>query len=110
MTAPARQFGNTVRGCDGRVQILVRAQPGAKRSVIVGLLGDRVKVAVQAPPVDGKANAALLAFFAELLDLPKQAVTLGAGQTSRDKRIDVAAPLALVIERLAAAVASPGES
>jgi uncharacterized protein (TIGR00251 family) len=97
-------LGQQVRGVDGRVQILVRAQPGAKRSAIVGLHGDRLKVAVQAPPVDGKANAALLAFFAALLDLPKHAVTLGAGQTSRDKRIDVAAPLAWVIERLTAAL------
>jgi uncharacterized protein (TIGR00251 family) len=94
-----------VRGHDGAVQILVRAQPGAKRSVLVGLHGDRLKVAIHAPPVDGKANDALLAFFADLLDLPKRAVTLGAGQTSRDKRVDVDANLAAVDARITAALA-----
>lgn len=96
--------GPAVRGRDGAVQILVRAQPGAKRSAVVGRHGDRIKVAVQAPPVDGKANAALEAFFAEFLDLPRRAVHLGAGQTSRDKRIDVDAPLQAVITRIANAL------
>lgn len=82
------------------MRIAVRAQPGAKKSAILGLHGERLKIAVQAPPVDGKANAALCAFVAEWLDIPKRAVTLGAGESSRDKRVDVEATLARVLERL----------
>lgn len=100
---PAPDPPGPVRGRDGAVQILVRAQPGAKRSAIMGLHGARWKVAIQAPAVDGKANEALLEFFADLLDLPRKAVLLGAGKTSRDKRLDVDAPLAWVQDRLARA-------
>lgn len=82
------------------MRIAVRAQPGAKKSAILGLHGERLKIAVQAPPVDGKANAALCAFVAEWLDIPKRAVTLGAGESSRDKRVDVETTLARVLERL----------
>ena len=90
-----------VSGKDGDVRVAVRAQPGAKKSAVVGLHGDRLKVAIAAPPVDGKANEALCAFIADWLGLPKRAVTLGAGESSRDKRVDVAAPLALVLGKLA---------
>lgn len=83
------------------MRIAVRAQPGAKVSQVVGLHGDRLKIAVQAPPVDGKANAALCAFVAEWLGVAKRAVTLGAGETSRDKRVDVAADLAAVLAKVA---------
>ena len=90
-----------VSGKDGDVRLAVRAQPGAKVSQVLGLHGDRLRIAVQAPPVDGKANAALCAFVAQWLGLPKRAVTLGAGETSRDKRLDVAADLALVLAKVA---------
>jgi uncharacterized protein (TIGR00251 family) len=65
----------------------VRVQPRASRTEFAGLFGDRLKVRLQAPPVDGRANAALLGFFADVCDLPKSRVTLDAGQTSRDKRV-----------------------
>ena len=97
-----------IRGHDGAVQVLVRAQPGAKKSAIVGMYGDRLKVAVQAPPVDGKANAALCSWLADLLDLPQRCVTVGAGQTSRDKRLDVQASVAHVVAKLHAATPTSG--
>jgi uncharacterized protein (TIGR00251 family) len=65
----------------------VRVQPRASRTEFAGLLGDRLKVRLQAPPVDGRANAALLEFIAECCRLPKGRVTLDAGQTGRDKRV-----------------------
>jgi uncharacterized protein (TIGR00251 family) len=93
-----------VSGKDGDVRLAVRAQPGAKVSQVTGMHGDRLKIAVHAPPVDGKANAALCAFVAEWLGVPKRAVTLGAGEASRDKRLDITADLALVQEKVATAL------
>lgn len=90
-----------VTGKDGAVRLAVRAQPGAKMSHVVGAHGDRLKIAVQAPPVDGKANAALCAFVADWLGLPKRAVAVGAGETSRDKRLDITADLAVVLAKVA---------
>jgi uncharacterized protein len=65
----------------------VRVQPRASRTEFAGLFGDRLKVRLQAPPVDGRANAALLAFIADTCGLPRSRVSLDAGQTGRDKRV-----------------------
>lgn len=65
----------------------VRVQPRASRTEVAGLLGERLKVRLQAPPVDGRANAALLEFLAAACSLPKSRVSLDAGQTGRDKRV-----------------------
>ena len=74
---------------DGTV-VIMRIQPGAKRSSVCGMYGDAVKVAVQAPPVDGRANAALREFLAARLRVPQRAVTLLSGQSGRDKRLRIA--------------------
>lgn len=65
----------------------VRVQPRASRTEFAGLLGERLKVRLQAPPVDGRANAALLDFLATACGLPKSRVTLDSGQSGRDKRV-----------------------
>ena len=67
------------------VSVSVRAQPGAKRTAVVGLYGEQLKVAVQAPPVEGKANAALEKFFAESFGVPKNAVRILSGELNRSK-------------------------
>jgi uncharacterized protein (TIGR00251 family) len=71
------------------VTIAVRAQPGAKKTAVVGDYGEgdsaQLKIAVSAPPVEGRANDALIAFLAELFSLPRSAVTLAAGASSRSK-------------------------
>jgi uncharacterized protein (TIGR00251 family) len=71
------------------VTLAVRAQPGAKKTAIVGIYGEgttaQLKVAVQAPPLEGRANDALIAFLADSFDLPKSAVTLVSGEMSRNK-------------------------
>ncbi len=69
--------------------ITLHLQPGAKRSAVCGMFGDAVKLAVQAPPVDGRANTALRTFIAAQLKLPTAAVTLVSGASGRDKRIRV---------------------
>ncbi len=71
------------------VILTLHIQPGAKKTEVVGLHGEALKIRLAAPPVDGKANAALLAFVAERLGVSKSAVELISGQTSRAKRVRV---------------------
>lgn len=66
-------------------------RPGAKKTQIQGIYGEEaLKIALKAPPVDGKANGCLLLYFAEKLRIPKGNVTLLSGQTSREKRVGIA--------------------
>ena len=67
--------------------VLVRLQPRARRTALVGRLGDRLKIAVSAPPVDGKANEELCRFLAEALSMSKGSVFLLHGDTSRQKTV-----------------------
>ncbi|MBK7647121.1 MAG: YggU family protein [Betaproteobacteria bacterium] len=74
---------------DGRITLTLHIQPGAKKTEFAGLHGDALKIRLAAPPVDGKANEALIKFVAEALGLPKSAVNLKSGQTSRRKVLEV---------------------
>lgn len=65
----------------------VRVQARASRTEFAGLVGDRLRIRLNAPPVDGRANAALVEFLAAACALPRSRVTLDRGATSRDKRI-----------------------
>lgn len=69
------------------VYITLHIQPGARREGVTGLFGSALKIALNAPPVDGKANAALLKFLAAKLQLPKNNIELCSGASSRDKRV-----------------------
>lgn len=78
-----------LRAVPGGVTLAVRAQPGAKKTAIVGVYGEgaasQLKIAVQAPPVEGKANAALIELLAELCGLPRNRIELQAGELNRSK-------------------------
>ncbi|MGA7106260.1 MAG: DUF167 domain-containing protein [Terracidiphilus sp.] len=78
-----------LRAVEGGVTLAVRAQPGAKRTAITGVHGEgataQLKVAVHAPPVEGRANEELLAFLAGVFGLPKRSVTIESGALSRSK-------------------------
>jgi len=63
--------------------------PGASRTEVVGLHGDRLKIRVAAAPEKGAANRKLLEFLAERLGLPKKAVSLSAGAQSREKVVAI---------------------
>lgn len=82
------------------VTVELRVQPRARRSA---LDGSRValKAAVAAPPIDGKANAALIALLAESWRLPKSAFAIAKGTTSRTKKISIAGEPALIADRIA---------
>ena len=68
----------------------VKVHPRAKKNAITGEVGDALKLALTAPPVDGKANEACIDFFAELLKVPRSSVTIAAGLNNRNKVIRVA--------------------
>ena len=72
---------------DGAVRLSIHVQPKASRTRIAGLHGDALKLCITSPPVDGKANAAVIQFFAKLFKIPKAAVTLASGEARRDKRL-----------------------
>ena len=76
-------------GTADRMTLTLHIQPGAKKTECAGLHGDALKIRLAAPPVDGKANAALIDFVAHQLGLAKSAVTLKSGQTSRRKVLEI---------------------
>jgi len=71
------------------VTFTIKVHPRAKKNAITGEIGDAFKVALTAPPVDGKANAACVEFFANLLKLPRSSVTIASGETSRNKVVRI---------------------
>jgi len=71
------------------IAFAVKVQPRARRNAIVGELGDALKIALTALPVDGRANEACVEFFANLLDMPRSSVAITTGQNSRNKVIRV---------------------
>ncbi|ATE62348.1 DUF167 domain-containing protein [Thauera sinica] len=87
---------------DGGVVLSLHIQPGAKQTGFAGLHGEAMKIRLAAPPVDGKANAALCAFLAQFCGVPKSAVTLVSGETSRAKRVRIDAPQSAVVDKLRA--------
>jgi len=78
-----------LRAAVAGVTLAVRAQPGAKKTAIIGIYGEgataQLKIAVQAPPLEGRANEALIAFLAQTFAVPKNAVKLVSGELSRNK-------------------------
>jgi uncharacterized protein (TIGR00251 family) len=72
-----------------RIVLELHVQPGAKKTEFAGMHGERRKVRLAAPPVDGKANEALVEFIAAQYGVPKRNVTIDAGAHSRQKRVTV---------------------
>ena len=71
------------------VTFSVRVQPRAKRNGVVGELGEALKIALTAPPSDGRANEACIEFLAGLLDLPRSSIAIISGHTGRNKVVRV---------------------
>ncbi len=65
----------------------LHVQPGAKRTEVAGMHGERIKIRLAAPPTDGRANAALIEFLAEAFGVARRDVTILSGTKSRDKRV-----------------------
>ena len=81
------RFMNCLRSDDSGVILTVRAVPRAARNEIAGEKDGALRIRLQAPPVDGKANKALLRFLAVTLDIAPSCLTMLSGETGRNKRI-----------------------
>jgi uncharacterized protein (TIGR00251 family) len=93
----------SVRDTPQGATFAVKVHPRARKNAITGSLGDALKLALTAPPVEGKANQACVKFLADLLDVPRSSITIAAGETSRSKLIRVSGlTAAQVAERLRA--------
>jgi uncharacterized protein len=86
---PGRVGSSPTPGTDVDAQISIRLQPRAKREEVVGERGEAIVIRVTAPPVDGKANAALCQLIARLVRVPSTRVAVVRGQTSREKVVRV---------------------
>jgi len=83
---------SAVSACDDGLVLRLYIQPKASRDSIVGLHGDEVKVAITAPPVDGKANAHLVKFLAKQFRVAKSQVTIEKGELGRHKQVKIIHP------------------
>ena len=77
------------RDVAGGCTLSVRIHPGARKNTVTGIHAESLKISLTTPPVDGRANEALIAFLAEALRLPRSRITLITGQTSRTKLIRI---------------------
>jgi uncharacterized protein (TIGR00251 family) len=84
----------------GTVIFAVRVQPRASKDEIVGEMAGAIKIRLQAPALEGRANEALIEFLAELLKTPKGAVRILSGERSRVKRLEIRGVTKQQIERL----------
>jgi len=68
----------------------VKVQPRARKNAITGAVGEALKLSLTAPPVEGKANQAVIDFLADFFDIPRSSVTIANGASSRLKLIRIA--------------------
>ena len=71
------------------ITLTLHVQPGAKQTTVAGLHGDALKIRLSAPPIEGRANEALLRFIADFFEVPLRNVELKQGEQSRHKRVEV---------------------
>ena len=72
------------------ISFAVKVHPRARKNAITGVVGEALKLALTAPPVEGKANHAVIEFFADLFAIPRSSVTIASGATSRNKVVRIA--------------------
>ena len=68
----------------------VKVHPRARKNAVTGTLGEALKVSLTTPPIEGRANQALIEFLAEVLSVPRASITIAAGQKGRLKVVAVA--------------------
>lgn len=76
----------------------VKVHPRARKNAITGVVGEALKLALTAPPVEGRANEACIAYLAEFLNVPRSSVTIAAGESRRQKLIRIAGLRAAQVE------------
>lgn len=78
-----------IQAVKGAIEIQIYVQPGASKSELVGRHGEAIKVRIQAPPIEGRANEAVVEFLAKEFGVAKSAVEIVRGQSSRAKRVRI---------------------
>jgi uncharacterized protein (TIGR00251 family) len=78
-----------IHGTAKGVTFSIKVNPRATKTAITGTVGDALKISLTAPPVDGKANQAVIEFFADIFKIPRSSVTIASGKTSRFKMIRI---------------------
>jgi uncharacterized protein (TIGR00251 family) len=97
MTDEIQSFVNDVAdGCT----LSVRVHPGAKKNTINGLHAGAVKISLTTPPVDGRANEALIALLSKLLKTPKARISLVSGAGSRTKLLRITGKSAAEVQTI----------
>ena len=91
-----------IREAAAGVSFSVKVQPRARKNAITGAVGDALKLALTAPPVEGKANRAVVEFFADIFKIPRSSVTIASGETSRLKIIRISGLSKKAVEELVA--------
>lgn len=90
------------------VALMLHCQPGAKVTRIIGEHGGRLKISLNAPAVENKANEVLIAWFSDQMDVPKRQIELLSGQTGRKKRVLIrGVNQHAVLEKLQGIIAQP---
>lgn len=95
--------GWLVQEGSGDLVLRLHVQPGAARTAVAGLHGQALKIRLAAPPVDGRANDALVAFLAKRLGIAKARVELVGGAASREKRVRIRGVSGAEVSRILAA-------
>src|SRR5215831_19289727 len=78
----------------------VKVQPRARKNAITGTVGEALKLSLTAPPVEGRANQAVIEFLADLFAIPRASVTITTGATSRLKRVCVSGMSSAAVQQI----------
>ena len=81
------------------ISLAVKVQPRARKNAVTGVVGEALKLALTAPPVEGRANQAVVEFLAELFRIPRSSVTIASGLSNRNKVIRLTGVSRLAVEQ-----------
>ena len=81
------------------ISLAVKVQPRAQKNAVTGVVGEALKLALTAPPVEGRANEAVVEFLAELFRIPRSSVTIASGLSNRNKVIRLTGVSRLAVEQ-----------
>lgn len=90
MDAPETPIRILVRDTPQGASFLVRVQPRASRNAVTGVWDEALRISLSTPPIEGRANEALILFLAERLKVARGSITIAAGEHARNKRICIA--------------------
>jgi uncharacterized protein (TIGR00251 family) len=88
-----------VRDTPAGATLAVKVHPRARKNAVTGVVGDALKLSLTAPPVEGRANQAVIEFFADLFQIPRSSVTIASGAAGRNKVVRIAGMNRAAIEQ-----------